>query len=213
MVMSTLWGEISPNMCQKVMHYLKADLEAMQQGNLDTWAVNKLAKCGSEGRHSCHVWRDMQKLLPTPKLPKLHYEFLPLKHLKRSEFFQSMPLILPHELFSAIYHHYPVMFDKLVYGSQATCNSFWKAVAGGEQFRSLCVSLGSLCTKDRMQLHHQLYVIKIYNTILKPVMPHRPHTNLKPHTSTHNLSTSNHTYNIWIAAKMQATRNGHLIFD
>jgi len=136
-VMSVLWGEISPNQCQRMMALLRDDLQHMADGTLDTIAVQKLAKLGNSGRHAGNVWRDLKRMLPTPKLPKLHYEFLPLKHLKLGRFFKPMPMLLPHQLFQAIYHHYPVMFDKLVYGSGDSCSRFWRAVAGGEQFRSL----------------------------------------------------------------------------
>ena len=137
MVMSVLWGDISAVHCRRIMALLLVDLQSMKNDTLDIKPIVKMAGLGSEGKHACHVWRNFKNMRPTPKLPKLHWEFLPLKHLKFNEFFQAMPILLPHELFAAIYHHYPVMFDKLVYGSAEICSSFWHAVAGGEQFRSL----------------------------------------------------------------------------
>ena len=45
-------------------------------------------------------------------------------------------MLLPHELFAAIYQFYPLQWDRIVYGSKLTCNKFWDAVQGGPQFQS-----------------------------------------------------------------------------
>ena len=45
-------------------------------------------------------------------------------------------MLLPHTLFAAIYEHYPVMWEKIVYGSEQKCKDFWHAVRGSPQFHS-----------------------------------------------------------------------------
>ena len=135
--MNVLWGAMSPQMLQKNMVLLEEDLSNMAHDALDVSGIRKLAGLGSRGIHSNNVWRDLVALLPTPKLPKLHYIFLPMRHNVLGRFSKNVPMILPHELFSTIYHHYPVMCDKLVYGSAETCQNFWRSVGGSEQFKSL----------------------------------------------------------------------------
>ena len=57
-----------------------------------------------------------------------------MRHLKRGLFFSKMPMLLPHEMFSAIWHHYPVMFDRM-FGTIENAKGFWAAVEGGPHFR------------------------------------------------------------------------------
>ena len=104
--------------------------------HFESAAVSKLASLGTRGSCAQHIWRDLQKWLPKPKLPSLHYMFLPLYNSVLGRFSKSVPMILPHKLFPAIFHHYPIMFDKLVYGSRDHCRRFWKSVSNSEHFRS-----------------------------------------------------------------------------
>ena len=134
--MQVLWGAFSPQVLQKSMDLFEKDLESMAAGTLDVAAISKLASLGTNGPHAEHIWRDLQKWLPKPKLPSLHYMFLPLYNSVLGRFSKLVPMILPHKLFPAIFHHYPIMFDKLVYGSRDHCRRFWKSVSNSEHFRS-----------------------------------------------------------------------------
>ena len=136
MVMMLLWGHISPQLLQKVMMLMKQDLKLMEQGLLDLNGIDKLAGLGTNGSHPNNVWRDMLAFLPKPKLPKLHLVQLPMKHTTLGKFCHSVPMLLPHTLFAAIYQHYPVMWEKIIYGSRRQCNAFWNAVSGSPQFAS-----------------------------------------------------------------------------
>ena len=106
--MMVLWGLISPQLLQKVMSLYKADLKLLEEGCLDLNGIDKLAKMGSNGSHENNVWRDMKALLPEPKLPKLSMLQLPMQHTTLGKFVHSVPMLLPHTLFAAIYEHYPV---------------------------------------------------------------------------------------------------------
>jgi hypothetical protein len=136
LVMSVLWGSVSPQTLQQVMCFLEEDLENMKTGSLNTTAVTQFAKLGSRGEHPNNVWRDLKACLPVPRIPKLHWMFLPLKHNVLGRFSRYAPLILPHELLSGIYHAYPVMFDKLFCPSVAICREFWKSVQHSKQLMS-----------------------------------------------------------------------------
>ena len=134
MVMMVLWGLITPQLLNKVMLLLVKDLELLQAGKLDVSGIHKLAKMGSSGHHSQHIWRDFVQLLPKPKLPKLQMVMFPLKHTNLGRFSKALPLLLPHTLFAAIYNHYPVMWQRIVYPGALTCQRFWRAVSGSPQF-------------------------------------------------------------------------------
>ena len=133
--MMVLWGHVSPQLLQKTMSLAVEDMHNHAAGILDIAHVEKLAGLGSDGRHENNIWRDLKNMLPAPKLPKLHYMFLPMQHTVLGRFWRSVPMLLPHELFSAIFHHYPVMWDKLILGSSGTCKKIWNAVRGSQHFR------------------------------------------------------------------------------
>ena len=44
-------------------------------------------------------------------------------------------MLLPHELFAAIYEHYPEMWKRIVIDSEQTCQTFWNSVQGSQHFR------------------------------------------------------------------------------
>ena len=136
MVMMVLWGHISPQLLQKVMSLYLADLQLHKAGCLDVNGVQKLAKMGSSGTYSQNIWRDFKALLPAPKLPKPLMLKFPIKHTSLGKIVASIPLLLPHTLFSAIYTHYPDMWAKIVYPGKITCGKFWSAVQGSPQFAS-----------------------------------------------------------------------------
>ena len=134
--MMVLWGLISPQLLQKVMSLYKADLKLLAEGKLDVKGIDKLAGIGSNGSYPNHIWRDFKKLLPVPKLPKLQMVQFPMKHTTLGKIVHSVPMLLPHTLFAAIYEHYPLMWEKIIYGSRLTCVKFWQAVRGSPQFAS-----------------------------------------------------------------------------
>ena len=143
MVMMVLWGHISPQLLQKVMSLYLADLGLHDAGCLDVNGIRKLAKMGSDGIYSQNIWRDFKALLPAPKLPKPLMLKFPVKHTSLGKIVASIPLLLPHTLFSAIYTHYPLMWERIVCPGKTTCGKFWRAVQGSPQFASHPVRLRS----------------------------------------------------------------------
>ena len=136
MVMMVLWGHISPQLLQKVMALFRHDLNLFKEDLLDVNGIDRLAGIGNKGAHPNNCWRDLQNLLPVPNLPKLHMLLLPMKHSTLGKFVHNVPMLLPHTLFAAIYEHYPVMWEKIIYCSRGACQKFWGAVRGSPQFAS-----------------------------------------------------------------------------
>ena len=59
--MKILWGEISPNMGQRMMELLADDLQACKAGKLNDMPIKRLAQLGTRGKYPGNVWRDMKK--------------------------------------------------------------------------------------------------------------------------------------------------------
>ena len=78
MVMQVLWGFMTPQSCQHIMSLFCEDLLAHGDGHLDINSVEALGGLGSKGRYPQNVWRDFKACLPQPRLPKLHWMWLPM---------------------------------------------------------------------------------------------------------------------------------------
>ncbi len=133
--MQVLWGYTSPQMLQHLMALFEGDLQLHEKGLLRTEPITTFADLGSRGQHPQNIWVELKRHLPKPQLPKLHYMWLPMKHNVLGLFSRNVAMILPHELFPAIYHCYPGMWKNMIYGSVDTCREFWRAVSGSEHFR------------------------------------------------------------------------------
>jgi len=105
MVMMVLWGELSPQVCQKLAAAVFADFQA--GANLDIAPLKKLANLGTKGAHAQNVWGGFVKLLPPLRLCK-PFEFkCPFKTRLLGRFFRPSSMLLPHELFADIFHLFP----------------------------------------------------------------------------------------------------------
>ena len=58
-VMMVLWGHISPQLLQKVMAYMEADLVLHGKGQLDVAGISKLAGLGTHGKHPNNCWSEL----------------------------------------------------------------------------------------------------------------------------------------------------------
>ena len=135
LVMMVLWGHSPPQLLQKVMSLAAEDMRNHAAGTLDMGHVDKLAGLSTGGIYPNNIWRDLKRLLPQPKLPKLHFMWLPMQHNVLGRFCRNVPMLLPHELFASIYNNYPEMWRKIVYGSQQTCQKFWNSVSESPHFK------------------------------------------------------------------------------
>lgn len=105
MVLMVLWGEMSPQVCQKLCGLVLTDFEA--GALLDIAPLKKLASLGTAGRHAQNIWGGFVKLLPPVRLCKPFDFQCPFKTRLLGRFFRPSSMLLPHELFSSIFHGFP----------------------------------------------------------------------------------------------------------
>ena len=119
------WGHLSPQEIQITAADAIADMKTFGMEQLPQW-LSKFAALGSNGVHSNNMHLELLKMFePQSSLPKplvVHLVFKDQKHLQS--------LMLPHELFSALYHHYPSTFQKhFMPGGTEQVSKFWSKFA------------------------------------------------------------------------------------
>ena len=123
-----VWGAISPQQAQHIAHLAKKDIDALQGKPRVYDEIADLAGVGSSGAYPNKCYGDiMRRCIPDIKLPEPFLFKLPYKQ-PVGEVLQSM--MLPHELFSAIFTHYPATWTKSMHPSHEACEHFWTSMEG-----------------------------------------------------------------------------------
>ncbi|HIF94878.1 MAG TPA: hypothetical protein EYQ60_17410 [Myxococcales bacterium] len=133
-VMMWAWGVISPQILQHIMFLFIADIACAEQNRLNKKTVRRLAALGTEGRHGNNIHHELLNMMPETKMPKPHSFLTPLRHNVLGFINRGVDMILPHELFAALYHYYPQAWLDRICPSAETCRRFWGAVRGSVQF-------------------------------------------------------------------------------
>jgi len=86
--------------------------------------MRKLSSLGSSGKYINNCWRDLllhlgQSHIPRPVLVQTIFKYG--KKFKNG----SMPFLFPHQLFAALYHHYPGAWNKYILPSMEATQKFW----------------------------------------------------------------------------------------
>ena len=124
------WGMITPQMINQMMLLFRDDLAAYSGTGMSLQMVDLLCGLGSGGTLPNHCHRDLLLRMPGVLMPKLHPFDIPLVHQIAGKIFPSTHMILPHELFSCIYHYYPTAFFTYILPSTDILESFWDSVKG-----------------------------------------------------------------------------------
>ena len=130
------WGAMSPQQVQHIMSLLLTDIRNGASNTLSFNLINSLAAIGSHGLMKNNMLRDLLGKLPVCHMPWPYRFRCPLKHSRSmlGVHYQSIDMLLPHELFNALYHHYPAAFrDKLV-GSPGALQNCWKDMDGSPRY-------------------------------------------------------------------------------
>ena len=127
------WGFMSAQMVQAIAERSRLDFDRWTASGQDAVAqdLRNLAELGSRGAHHNNCNRDLLALLghegnhvPDP------LAFTTLCKTARPGIFASRPmqLLLPHEFFASLYHHYPAHWRTHVCPSDEDLEAFWIGV-------------------------------------------------------------------------------------
>lgn len=128
------WGEMSPQLLQRISHLAVQDFLAAEKNEKVLGDLRALASIGTNGTYpnKCHadLMAKAEKISCLPDPFRISMPFAP----PVGEFMQG--ILLPHEMFSAMYHQYPNTFKKSVLNSEDALKSFWNSVAQHPQMHA-----------------------------------------------------------------------------
>ena len=119
--MQVLWGVMSTNALQGLVAMLETDLDAARSGNLSRKAVRRIRRIGGSGTYRGNVWRDLQRILPDPKIP-LHWMSCPFHHLQIGDFSRTLhhisfhPWVTTHKQLQKDFKSFCKIVFKRIYG-------------------------------------------------------------------------------------------------
>ena len=128
-----LWGELSAQQAQALASCAKADLESTSDGKCMP-DLRDLAKIGNYGKQTQNCFRDLMLQLEfKARLPAPYVAKLPFKAPVGE---QDQHFLLPHELFSSMYHNYNDKFHECI-APPHEVSRFWEEISAGDpSFRS-----------------------------------------------------------------------------
>ena len=125
------WGEMSPQLLQRITKGVKTDVENASKGILDMTLIDTLCSLGTDGEYDNNMNRDLMTRLETPDLPEPHVFSCPVNNpLKAECCSRNLKMLFPHEMFSALFHHYKEAFFTFIIPSLDTLAAFWDAMKG-----------------------------------------------------------------------------------
>ena len=121
-----VWGLMSPQQAQHIAALAKRDMEALPENRKPWQDLEKLAAVGVSGAYPNKCYTDiMRNCIPQVQLPEPFLFKLPFKAPVLE---QLQSCLLPHEMFSALYHSYKATWRKCICPSAEACEQFWASV-------------------------------------------------------------------------------------
>ena len=118
------WGSMPASQVQTIAAKAKSD-------GLCHKHIESLASLGAEGRHPQNCQRDLFGVLQSSPLSEARATCkLPFKHGALGTVPNDQAILLPHTLFSAIYHKFPAVFESRVSGPPGALAAFWGEMQG-----------------------------------------------------------------------------------
>ena len=119
------WGALSPQMVQRMAAAVHDDIEKVRAENCRFPVLSQMAKCGASGRYPNHCHKDLMKVLdPYTKISSPLQVKLPLD----DGLLYDQKILLPHVLFSDIFHKYPATFERCILPDTDKLQQFWSSV-------------------------------------------------------------------------------------
>ena len=117
------WGQISPQLAQRLAHAAYQDACAMKNEKSDLRDLKSIGMIGDQGRYANKCYGDLIKAIPFKlQIPEpQHCKLL----FKQPLHWLSQAMMLPHELFACIYTNFKTTWNKRILPSRERLQRFW----------------------------------------------------------------------------------------
>lgn len=116
------WGEMSPQQCQRLAAAAMEDVKLHAAKKTSLKQLQTMAEIGTSGRFPNKCYADLMRTMPIKvETPEPFYMKLP-----STNGLVTQAMMLPHEMFSAIYHRYRAVWEKCICPSGDAAHSFWR---------------------------------------------------------------------------------------
>lgn len=147
------WGIFSPQRARHISALACKDIDSVKENDSSLDDLYFLAGLGSDGAHSHNMHRELfthyrtESLLPQPFITKMNFG------AGLGE--QTQAILLPHEMFANIYHHYKPTWNRTVLPNTNRLQEFW-----------------SFMDSHPQMLHHPIQQKTNYRTHAIPIAVH-----------------------------------------
>ena len=119
------WGFFSPQRVQQIAEMAVRDIKAAAEDPSILKNLETLANLGTKGKHSNNIHAElMSKVEHVPAIPRPFSAKIPLKGFPNS----MQYFLLPHEMFSCIYHNYKNLWNTAIVPSVDRVKKFWRSM-------------------------------------------------------------------------------------
>ena len=127
------WGEMSPQLVQKIASAAFQDAQALVAGQSNLQDLERIASIGSAGRYPNKCYADLLRAVPfkvsIPMATPCKLTF------KESLGDLTQHVLLPHELFAALFHAYPSIWRTSIMPNVERLEQFWEQNSGHPAFQ------------------------------------------------------------------------------
>ena len=134
-----LWGRVPTEVVQRLGQAAVQDLsacgvEGAGVGSKVFSELQCLASLGSSGSQPGNYYRDLTSKLTPSNWPEPYKVSVPMVH-GEGHVWKDFGVLLPHEVFAAIFHHYRSTWERCLCPGEAEADQFWRSQQENPQFR------------------------------------------------------------------------------
>lgn len=127
LLMMFAWGHFSVQRCQKIGELVMQDMEKFKAGQTGVWDdLEVISKLGAGGLYPNKMHADLMRkckgITHIAEPYEAQIDYLPPLGVQKQD------ILLPHEMFSSIYHDYPDTWRRTMVPDESKVAEFWEAV-------------------------------------------------------------------------------------
>ena len=124
------WGYMSPQQVQQIADLAHCDVQAALATERVPNNLVPLANAGTRGAHPNKCYADVMKAATKSSDVHVSNPVLVSLPFRKPVGERLQAVLLPHQLFSDIYHHHPATWEQCILGQPGDLERFWELTSG-----------------------------------------------------------------------------------